>query len=216
MVILIIIIGAETVSIISTGGTFIESPLHVILAIPAGVYNFVRIMRYSKRDILKLMYSESLGLGFTSVIKTIFFHAVDLIIIPSLVAMLVFITTYPLGFGIFTLASIVFVGVYIIQVLPLKMKQERYTKTAYTAVTEANEEMKTSRILLTLPNMTSDERDDAIRKHMAAEEMVSINSNFLHVSASFMSTVMGWIRLILPICGTLVGGLYKFILTGGM
>lgn len=76
---------------------------------------------------------------------------------------------------------------------------------AYAAILEARDEIKTTRILITMNTLTKDERDIALERHIMAEEMISINSSFFFVSSSFINTIIGGIRYLLPIAGTTIG-----------
>ncbi len=76
---------------------------------------------------------------------------------------------------------------------------------AYTAILNARDEIKTTRILITMDALTKDERKIALERHIMAEEMISINSSFFFVSTSIINTLIGGIRYLLPIAGTVFG-----------
>ena len=212
--VLVAIMAYEVANTIMYGVPTTVVAWHVALIIPAGVYNFIQIMGYGKHDILRLMHPPGTKVGMVSMFKSLFSHWIDLILIPMFVSIMVFIT-YFTAFGLLSVMSFVFVVVYIIQMLPLKIKQEKYTQYAYAAIISARDEMKTSRILLSLPDTTEDETKQALRRHIAAEEMISVHSSYLHVSASLFSMFIGGMRLLLPIFGTTVSGIFQLLVVAG-
>lgn len=212
--VLIVVMVYEIANTIINGVPTTVVAWHVALVVPAGVYNFIQIMGYGKHDILRLMHPPGTKVGIISMFESLFSHWIDLILIPMFVSIMVFIT-YFTAFGLLSVMSLVFVVVYIIQMLPLKIKQEKYTQYAYSAIISARDEMKTSRILLSLPDTTEDETKQALRRHIAAEEMISVHSSYLHVSASLFSMFIGGMRLLLPIFGTALGILQLLVVAGG-
>lgn len=191
-----------------------RSVWHVGLVIPAGLYNFIQIMGYGKHDILKLMHPPGTKNGIVSMIKSLFYHGSDLILVPTFVSIML-ILSLSSQYGLFTLVSMIFAAVYIIQMLPLKFKQDIYTKQAYSAIIEARDEMKTSRMLWSLPDATEDEINISLRQHIIAEEMISVHSVYLQVSMSMFSVAMGTARLLLPITGTTLSAIYQIMLVVG-
>jgi hypothetical protein len=214
MIVLIVIMVYELATSIITGEPHTDVIWHVVLVIPAGLYNFIQIMGYGKYDILRLMRPSGTKTGVISMIRSLFSHWTVLILIPMFVSIMLFLA-FEFVFGFVSAMSAIFVSVYIIQVLPLKVKQEKYTKRAYLAIIDARDEMKTSRILLSLPDTTEHETEMALRRHIAAEEMISVHSSYLHVSASLFSMFLGGIRLLLPIAGTAIGGIYQLLVVAG-
>lgn len=212
--VLVAVMAYEVTNTIIHGMPSADIVWRVALIIPAGVYNFIQIMGYGKHDILRLMHPPGTKVGIISMFKTLFSHWVDLILIPMFVSIMVFLA-YFVSFGLLSVLSFVFVIVYIIQMLPLKIKQEKYIQHAYAAIVSARDEMKTSRILLSLPDTTESETKQALRRHIAAEEMISIHSSYLHVSASLFSMFIGGIRLLLPIFGTTLSGILQLLMVAG-
>lgn len=212
--VLIGIMAYEIVNTIIPGIPTTVVTWHIVLVIPAGIYNFIQIMGYSKHDILRLMQPPGTKIGIISMFKSLFSHWIDLILIPMFVSTMVFITYFAV-FELLSVLGFIFVVIYMVQMLPLKIKREKYTQYAYAAIISARDEMKTSRILLSLPDTTEGETEQALRRHIAAEEMISVHSSYLHVSASLFSMFIGGIRLLLPVFGTTLSGILQLLVVAG-
>lgn len=184
---------------------------YLVFVIPAGIYNFVQIMGYNRYDIIRLTHSNNSKLDIITKIictfKTVMYHGIELIFVPLFVGVMIFLAIIPV-LNIMSALTILFVVIYLIQILPLKIKQNQYLKMAYAAILEARDEIKTTRILITMDTLDKDERKTALEQHIMAEEMISINSSFFFVSSSFLNTIIGGIRYLLPIVGTTIGFIF--------
>lgn len=71
---------------------------HVMFCIPAGIYNFVQIMGYNRYDIIRLTNNQGHKLSlYDNIIKsfkTVFYHGVELIIIPAFVCIMLFLSLH--------------------------------------------------------------------------------------------------------------------------
>ena len=215
LLVLFVVLGIEIYKSLVLNDSHSDILWHVMFSIPAGIYNFVQIMGYSRYDIIRLTQSNATKRGLvktiTSSIKTVFYHGVELILIPLFVGIMMFLS-FSSVFDIITTLTVLFIVIYFIQILPLKIKRNKYLKMAYATILDARDEIKTTRILITMDTLTHDEREIALERHIMAEEMISINSAFFFVSSSLLNTVIGGIRYLLPIAGTAIG----FILDMGL
>jgi len=206
--ILFIIMGIELYQSLILQHKHTDILWHLAFSIPAGIYNFIQIMSYNRYDVIRLTHSNNSKLGFIDKVinsfKTLLYHGTELILIPLFVCVMIFLSLNTF-IDIIASLTILFVVIYLIQILPLKIKQNQYLKMAYVAILEARDEIKTTRILITMNALTRNERKIALERHIMAEEMISINSSFFFVSSSLINTITGGIRYILPIAGTMIG-----------
>lgn len=199
IVLLLLSIIYAAISLFMTGTV---SSLHTIfgIVVPLGMHNFVQIMNYNKRDIIRIMQPSFTKHGILSTLKTIVVHVLDLIIIPTIIALLLFI--------FFENVTTIYLGVYIIQIFPLTLRKDNYVRDSNLAISQARDEIRTSRILMTTKSLTADERDYSIRRHMAAEEMMCVHSDFLVHSASIMTLFITGIRYLIPVMSPI---LYRIV-----
>ena len=111
-------------------------------------------------------------------------------------------------------ASIIVVMIYAIQVLPLMLKREIYVRESKNALNYVRDEIKITRILLFDLTITETERNRALTRHIAAEEMMSVHSDFLICSTGISGTFIMVVRLILPIFTGLGGQIIRPLLGG--
>jgi hypothetical protein len=171
-------------------------------------------MGYSKRDIVMIMQPPGSKRGIKDFMKTIWYHFIDLIIIPTFAIIMVYLYLYLTLDNPLSCVSYLFISLYLIQILPLTIKKESYTRDAHQAIANARDDVKTARVIITSTGIPDFEKEEAIRRHISAEEIISIHSNFLLSSTSIFTILITWIRYSLPIASALSGMIISSILGG--
>ena len=187
---------------------------YVSTIVPAGVYSFIQIMGYSKQDILRIAQPGRLEIGLLGTVKTVLTHPIELILVPMFTSVMLYLgLSTALGSGLAP-QSIIFVMIYLVQLLPINIKKEIYTRTAHQAINGAKDEIKTSRIIMTTTEIPIEERDRALARHISAEEMLSVHSDFLICSTGLKTMLITGARFLLPVISALGGMIIDMILAG--
>lgn len=185
----------------------------IIVLIPPNIYSLLQIIGYSKRDIIKLTNPSGLEKT-TTILKAVFSRPIEMIIIPTFT---VFITSIVIattvGFTMSTL-SIMAVIIYGVQILPLSVKRDVYMRSAHQAINDAHAEIKTARIIIGIAERGTFEYKHAMSRHIAAEEMSTVNSDFLVLSTSLTASLIMILRGCVPFVTTTAGFVVN-ILAGG-
>lgn len=182
--------------------------------VPAGAYSFIQIMGYSKQDILRIAQPGGLELGLSDTIKTILSHPIELIIVPMFTAVMLYLgLSTAWGSGIAP-QSIIFVMIYLVQLLPINLKKEMYTRIAHQAIDGAKDEIKTSRIIMTTMEIPLQERERALSRHISAEEMISVHSEFLICSTGIKTMLITGTRFLFPVFSALGGMIFDIVMRG--
>lgn len=177
-----------------------------LTAVPLNLYSFAQIISYSKRDVLNITHGGLETSKIKALLKTIFKNIIEMVIIPSYTAFILYVYLVTYVSKGFDTMSLIFVVIYAVQIVPLKVKQSIYTEEARSSIKDATDEIKTTRILLTIADPETKEYERAISRHIAAEELISIHSEFLLYSTSRKSLAIEAMRYMVPILTT-VGGI---------
>jgi hypothetical protein len=190
-------------------------PLILILStiFPPGIYSFIQILGYTKREIISLQ-SPSGKQGIITTLKTFFTHPIDLVIIPTYIATMLYMYMTIIEVGIYTAITVIVATIYIVQLLPLSIKREIHIRESKKALNHVRNEIKVTRIIFFDTSFTEQEKKYALRRHIAAEELMSVHSDFLIYSTGMVGTLILGTRLILPVFTGLGGQLLRPLLGG--
>lgn len=191
----------------------IPTILIVLTTFLPGVYSFTRIMRYSKRQVSSLM-SPTDKYKIFKMLKALFSRPLELVIIPAYIATILYLYVSLIAIELYTAITFIVVVIYAIQVLPLMIKKEVHIRASKKALNYVRDEIKVSRIILFDSTATSNEKERALRRHMAAEELMSVHSDYLICSTGISGTFIMVVQLITPIITGLGGSLIRPLLGG--
>lgn len=180
---------------------------------PPSIYSFACVLGYSKREIL-LLISPSRKRGIFKTIKTFFTHPLDLIIVPAYVATILYAYMSLMDIDLSMTISIIAIMIYVIQILPLMLRRNIHIKASKHALNYVRDEIKITRIIFSDTTSTKDEREYALNRHIAAEEIMSVNSDFLVYTTGLSGTFIMVVRTILPVITGLGGQLLKSLFIG--
>lgn len=181
--------------------------------VPPSIYGFIQILGYTKREILSLM-APSGKRGVIMILKTFFSHPIDLIIIPTYIATVLYMYISIIEIELYTAITIIVAVIYVVQLLPLSIKREIYIRESKKALNHVRNEIKITRIIFSGVSFTEQDKKYAIRRHIAAEELMSVHSDFLICSTGLAGTLILGTRLVLPVFTGLGGQLLRPLLGG--
>jgi len=184
--------------------------LLLLSAIPPGFYSFIKTLSFSKRKIMNIISAPSIK----RLIRTVFSNIIIMIIVPTYIAAIIYLYFTLLEITLYTTITVIVAILYAIQILPLMIKKEIYTKEAKRSLGYARDEIKITRIILFDSSLPEIEREKAKQRHIAAEELMSVNSDYLIYSTSIIGTFIMIVRLILPIFTGIGGQLIRNMLGG--
>ncbi|MBD3405090.1 MAG: hypothetical protein GF411_03005 [Candidatus Lokiarchaeota archaeon] len=185
----------------------------IITVIPPSLYSFVRIINYSKREIINLL-SPSGSRKIFKTLSTFMSHPVELIIIPAYIAAVLYLYLSSTGIAFYTSTTIIVAVIYATQILPLMIKRELHIRASKRALNYVRDEIKTTRIILFNDTFSEEDKDLALSRHIAAEELMSVHSDYLIYSTGISGTFIMIARLILPVFTGIGGQIIQPMLGG--
>lgn len=182
------------------------------------IFCFLRIMKYSKREVLNILspniFRKSNSSPFFTILKTFITHPIELVIIPTYIATVIYLYISLSEIAFYTGMTLIVAVIYAIQILPLMIKKEMNKRESQRALNYVRDEIKITRILLFDLTTSSEERERALQRHLAAEELMSIHSDYIIGSTNIIGTFIMVIRLIMPIFTGLGGQIIQTLLGG--
>ena len=191
---------------------FIPGILIFANVITPSLYSIVKISQYSKREILELISPS--GGGIKRTIRAYFSHPLDMIGVPAYIATVMYMYIEITDFDHYTGITVIVVLIYAVQMLPMMIKKEIFVRQSKKALNYVRDEFKITRIILADSSFTEKQKKQALNRHVAAEELMSVHSDYLVLSTGVAGTFIMVIRLMLPLV-TGLGGQFIRPLLGG-
>lgn len=172
------------------------------------------VLNYRKRDIVRLTRPSGGMRGMMSTIKTVFSHGFDLIIAPMFSMLIVIDLMEFFGYEttLLTTGSVMFAVMTVVQISPLKIRKDHFTRIAHQHISSDLDKITVSRCMREGVDRRTKDYKTYIYHQISAEETIRINSQFLTLSSGMRVMVMSAARFIMPVAGTLGPMLLRMIL----
>jgi len=163
------------------------------------------VLNYRKRDIVRLTIPSGGLRGILSSIKTVFVHSFDLILAPMFTMFIIInlMPTFGYELSVLTTGSVMFAVMTVIQISPLRVRKDHFTRVAHTHISTDLNNITVSRCMRSGVDRRTNEYRKYLRLQITAEESIRINSQFLTLSSGMKVMLMSIARFITPIAGTI-------------